>query len=504
MRMTKVLAAVSALGLLLSAVGAGASVTVSAAPVSLVADPMLIQASSQPAGLFKLGLSASAGETLTSVAVRVNGTAGLVSNSDFASVALYKDDGSGAFSAASDTLVATQTNVNVATSTIVTVPTSTPATGTFFLAIRTSSSASTGDAFTVTLPADAVVASANSPALTAVTTAVVTVDATVPTLTSAAAQNTGSTSAKEAGDSVKLAFSEPTNKPAVTSANIGTLFTLNNSHTFLSTAGTLGAAVWDVPGTILTITLSGVTSTLPTVEPGDTVTVHGSGILNDLAGNTVTGSAVISGSFTATSTAPTGDDDDEEEHGVCANTLVNGKLYKVGSSATVYMAAACRLKPFRGAAVFHARGQKFQNITVLSALPSNVTISDKPVLPAEGTLIKGKARTVWFMGSDNRRHGFTSAEAFLDLGFHFGQVKDISDEDLQTISEGQAITSSATHPDGALIKCENAAVVFQIKDKHKFPFSTAEAFLSRGHSWDSIVSISCGRFSYVAGSPVTE
>jgi hypothetical protein len=500
-------AAVSALALV--APQALAAVNVTVGPTSLVTSPMVAMESSNPIGLFSFTLTQSDSETLSSVAVTMNNAgSSAATGSDLGALAVYKDDGDGNFEPGTgDDLAGSEANVNFGSVTTVTTGANNTIAGggsKFFVSLTTDSSwsdSAPADSVTAAMAANAIVTSANSPTVTAVTTDTITADLTDPTLSAAVAKNSGGTSAKEAGDSVELTFSAPTNKPTVNSSNVDDIFNLNNGHSFLDGASGLGTTTWNVAGTVLTITLSAGTS-VPTVAVGDTVTIDGS-VVTDLAGNPATGSQTITGSFTEA--VEDGDDDgdsEEGEHHVCGNTLVNGRLYMVGSESTVYLAAACRLKPFRGAAVFHARGMKFQNIIKLSALPDGATISQKPVLPAEGTLIKGSDKTVWFVDSHGKRRGFVSANVFANLGFSFGQVQTIADTDLSLVPTSDNIASDTEHPDGALIKCGNSAAVFEVIGHARFPFANAEAFKTRGHSFDHILNVDCGRFRYLQGAPV--
>lgn len=367
-----------------------------------------------------------------------------------------------------------------------------------------------------------------------------------PILEEAKAKNSGGTAAFEAGDSVVLEFSETTNKFPITAANIMTEFGLSNSHTFLDGSGALGSAAWSDNGEKLIIVVSDATS-LPTVAVGDTVTVEGSNI-KDIDGNVMTGSAIIRGSFISVDdddddcASPTmnvsrqgrgsdDDDDDQEDvdddsdsdedededededsdddddcddsdnrgHGKfrCGNGLQNGMLYRIEGSPTVFLLANCRLKPFRGIAAFNSRGHKFSEVSVLPTLPPTVTVSDQPVVPAEGTLVKGSDATVWFVASNGKRKGFVSADIFLALGFKFNQVDQISDSDLNTVAKDTDLVDDKTkHPDGALIKCGNSPAVFAVIDDLRFPFASLEAFRSRGHSFDHILNVDCGRFAY--------
>ncbi len=321
------------------------------------------------------------------------------------------------------------------------------------------------------------------------------VDTTGPVLSSVVAKNTGGTDAKEAGDTLELTFGEATNKPVINAANVNTVLVLNNSHSWLDGAGALGTATWSTDGTKLTIALTAGTS-VPTVAVGDTVTLGGS-VIKDAMSNDATGSKAITGSFAGTITTP-GDEDDFGKK--CTSGIINGKLYK-GEGSTIYLAAGCRLKPFRGSAVFHARGHKFQNILPLPST-TGIEISDKPALPAGGTLVKGTEKTVWFVTEEGKRKGFASENAFKRLGFNFKSVKQISDTDLAFLTADTAIGDNTTHPEGAVIKCTTSATVYMMKGNKKFAFTNPQPYLDRGHTWDAIAIVDCNAFPYAEGSNV--
>jgi len=279
----------------------GGSITV-IGPNSLITSPTLIGASSVPLGLFEINLNQASGETLSSMTVTVNKNgSNNVTASDLASLAVYKDNGNGTFSAVSDLLAGSQSTVNINSPTTINTPSShTLDGGKFFVALSTSASWSgnfPADSIIVTFPPGGIVLSVNSPIVVATTTSSISAPSIAgPVLTSAIAQNTGGTSAKEAGDSVLLTFSEPTNKPTINASNIASVFSLSSGHSFLDGAGQLGSAVWNSSGNILTITLSATTS-LPTVAVGDTVSVITPSIITDTSENKATGSAIIVGTF---------------------------------------------------------------------------------------------------------------------------------------------------------------------------------------------------------------
>jgi hypothetical protein len=606
------------LGLLLAA-SASAAVTVNTQPTSLVTTATTLAADTEKV-VFELALTADAAETLSSVVVTVNSSNAV--SGDLAFVAVYKDDGDGSFDSG-DSLAGSNTNVNIGSTTVV-ATTSNNALGgeKFFVTVKTAAGWAMPDSITVGMAASGIVTSANAPTVTTVTTAALNApDLTAPTLQSVVAANVGATSGIDAGDTLTLTFSEATNKPAITAANIGTVLVLNNSHSWLDGVASIGGASWNAAGTMLTVTLSTGTSA-PTLVVGDTVTVTGS-VIQDTTGNNATGTQTITGNFgpvdttgplltsavakntggtaafealdsvdltfneatnkptinasnintvlvlnnshswldgasalggavwdstgkvltvkvsggTSLPTLAVGDTvtvtgnvikdaannsatgtqtitgsfagstggGEEEEHGKsCGQGIVNGRLYKIGSDATVYLAAACRLKPFRGAAVFHARGHKSQNITVLSAAPSVAPLSTDPALPAGGTLVQGTDKTVWFVTTKGKKKGFVSETSFKRLGFEFKAVKKISDSDLNTMTTETPVTENDSHPEGSIIKCGNSATVFEVKGSTRFPFTSITAFEGRGHSFEHIANVDCGRFAYPEGSNLTE
>ncbi|HTL39326.1 MAG TPA: hypothetical protein VL306_00735, partial [Methylomirabilota bacterium] len=452
---------------------------------------------------FSFALNANADETLTSVVVTINHVgSSTVSSDDLKKLEVYEDtNNNGVLDTANDQVAGSESTVNVDTPTTIDVNSHNSLTGKkFFVALSTDDSwsgTSPADKITATLATDGVTTSADSPTFSAdITTSAISApapDITGPILLSAVAHNSSGTK------TVVLTFSEATNSPSITASNINDVLVLNNTHSWLDGAGDIGSANWSSDSKVLTITLSANTSS-PNVAVGDNITITGSSI-QDSDGNNATGTVTITGSLTSNS----GEGDDTEGEGQpCTNTLINGRLYKVSGDAntTVYLAANCTLRPFRGAAVFHARGGKFLNIIVVSSL-DGFTVSDKPALPAEGTLVKGSNATVWFIEHGEKRKGFASASAFLGLGFRFDQVNQITDDDLNTIPvDTDAVTNDTQHPDGSLVKCQNSNTVFQVIGGTEFPFTSVDEFELRGHSFDHIANIDCGRFHYVQGSSI--
>ncbi len=282
---------------------AEAAVFVTSQPGSMVTNPIVLPPNSQPTAIFSFSLSANAGETLSSVTVQVNrGTSSTtVVGGHLGSLSIYRDNGDALFNPSNDTFLGSQSLINIGSPTTITPSSATSASGTFFVTLTTSafwSSSQPADSITVTFPSNGIITSSNSPVTSQVTTAQISAAPVNLQLLSAAAQNTGGTAAKEAGDSIVLSFSQQTNRFGVNSSNIVNQFVLNNGHSLTDSAGNIQSAVWDPSGQILTISLSVSSgSVVASVSPGDVISMSSATSITDTAGNRAVGSALITGSF---------------------------------------------------------------------------------------------------------------------------------------------------------------------------------------------------------------
>jgi hypothetical protein len=99
-----------------------------------------------------------------------------------------------------------------------------------------------------------------------------------------------------ANDTIKLTFSEPTNAPAMTEADL--VVSYGSGSIRANALGTGATYVWSAGGTVLTITGAGT----PALQDGDVVTLATGNKITDLAGNPFGTAPTL---FTADLTAPT-------------------------------------------------------------------------------------------------------------------------------------------------------------------------------------------------------
>src|SRR3989344_2395113 len=106
--------------------------------------------------------------------------------------------------------------------------------------------------------------------------------------------------------------------------------------------------------------------------------------------------------------------------------------------------------------------------------PSRVgAAGEKVVLTSDGTI---------FLISTSERRGFPSAAVYFSHGYKFSDAVAAAAEDL-----AQTVGSSLNYRDGALVK-GRAATVYLISGGTKHPFSSAEAFLGLGYSFSNALS----------------
>lgn len=122
----------------------------------------------------------------------------------------------------------------------------------------------------------------------------------------AVAYNTSGTPGLANGDTVVIYFSDSTNGPAITEANIGSILALSGAHSWIDSnkggaSGTLTAAWSSVNGNannVLTVTIfiANIGTGDPTIAVGDTISFDATTI-RDVTGTAVRGKMTLTGSF---------------------------------------------------------------------------------------------------------------------------------------------------------------------------------------------------------------
>ena len=127
------------------------------------------------------------------------------------------------------------------------------------------------------------------------------------------------------------------------------------------------------------------------------------------------------------------------------------------------------------------------NKSLTSGEMSFITTSLKGELRS-GSLVKGSDYKVYVISGDKKRW-IESADMFNKLGYKWDWIKQVHNAILGGYEDGKSIKTAKKHLDGTLVKYSNSYAVYLIDNGKIRPFSSAEAFVKNGYSWDRIITI---------------
>ncbi|MCL5666186.1 MAG: hypothetical protein M1383_00190 [Patescibacteria group bacterium] len=191
--------------------------------------------------------------------------------------------------------------------------------------------------------------------------------------------------------------------------------------------------------------------------------------------------------------------------------LHNGILVKIGDSPTVYMVVNCVLRPFTSAAIFHAKGKKFENIRNISSLDGayygigrpigqgsddDSTIIIPPTMPAgtttppslsglpDGSVVKIPGNPTVYLVSGGVLQPFTSQNIFYAHKKKFSDIRQITPEQFISLTLG----SPATFPDGTLLKGPSNTV-YVVKDGQLYGITSMTVFNRHGWKLNNVLQV---------------
>jgi len=188
----------------------------------------------------------------------------------------------------------------------------------------------------------------------------------------------------------------------------------------------------------------------------------------------------------------------------------DGSLVKSPTSATIYYISAGQKRPFVSAEIFLSHADWSDVTTIpeadLALYPLGRNMPFKGSLPlAEGSLVKTADSPAVYLIEENFKRQFPSAEVFLSYGHSWNQIQVVTNAVLNRFATDAPVTYLfVPKPNGTLIKADNTPSVYFIDGGKRRVFNSAEAFLLRGHWWDSIHTVSSQHVSgYPSGSAIT-
>jgi len=93
-------------------------------------------------------------------------------------------------------------------------------------------------------------------------------------------------------------------------------------------------------------------------------------------------------------------------------------------------------------------------------------------------------RTVYMIGQNSTKRGFTTEEVFKALGYNFTKLARI---DVTDYTPGPVVDiATDPHPDGALV-VDSSGTVWWILDRKRHPFQSSEVLMSYGFKFSDVV-----------------
>lgn len=141
-------------------------------------------------------------------------------------------------------------------------------------------------------------------------------------------------------------------------------------------------------------------------------------------------------------------------------------------------------------AVFLARGYSAsQIIKVDQSEIDSYRNSELKITYPNGTLVRGSGPAIHAIENNRRRH-IASLEVLKALGYSWGEVRKISDQELASIPGGEALRDASKKLDGTLIRTKTNPAIYILEEGRRRHIAEWNVFKANGYSWDKVRIIS--------------
>ncbi|MBI2356194.1 MAG: carboxypeptidase regulatory-like domain-containing protein [Candidatus Doudnabacteria bacterium] len=173
----------------------------------------------------------------------------------------------------------------------------------------------------------------------------------------------------------------------------------------------------------------------------------------------------------------------------------NGTL--VNDNGTIYLIKSGKRIGFRNEAEYKSHGYNFGQAVAANAQDKTLPQAEFVQKALEGTLVLDAAdnKTIYMIGSNGTKRGFTSESVFKGLGYNF---KDIPKINLSDYPPGPPVADSAlTHPDGALVL--DGKTVWWIRGNTRQGFESEAVFNTYGFKFSNVTKVNPADKALVEG-----
>lgn len=160
----------------------------------------------------------------------------------------------------------------------------------------------------------------------------------------------------------------------------------------------------------------------------------------------------------------------------------NGTVIKLGTDPQTYVIDNGDKRLF-STFVAQQRKLKTDSIVTVSQTEFDSYITDKPMPPLDGTLIKGDASGAVFLIEETKKHPI-SYPVFVQRKFSFAKVVSLPQAEVDGYDQGSYVAPA----DGSLVKAEGDGTIYLIEAGLKRPI-TAEVFAAGKYSFKNVIAL---------------
>lgn len=182
----------------------------------------------------------------------------------------------------------------------------------------------------------------------------------------------------------------------------------------------------------------------------------------------------------------------------------NGTLVTSPSTKSVFLLENGKKRPIVNAAIFEARGYKWENIITIQDSELNLYSTGDPVNTyLDGTLLKASDGKIYII-ADGKKSYITGPDVFIGLSYNWSDVISVSDAQINLYSNGNDISSTSTHPNGTLVKVTNGTSVYLLEGGQKRGIVNPQIFDANGYRWNKVIVITQAELdTYTVGDLIT-
>lgn len=160
----------------------------------------------------------------------------------------------------------------------------------------------------------------------------------------------------------------------------------------------------------------------------------------------------------------------------------NGTVIKLGTDPQAYVIDNGDKRLF-STFVAQQRKLKTDSIVTVSQTEFDSYITDKPMPPLDGTLIKGDASGAVFLIEETKKHPI-SYPVFVQRKFSFAKVVSLPQAEVDGYDQGSYVAPA----DGSLVKAEGDGTIYLVEAGLKRPI-TAEVFAAGKYSFKNVIAL---------------